>query len=59
MLIKITSLTISYSLLFFVNHSFKPAYAADCEAYLSRPVAKRVKEMFRWKKSHEEIRKAR
>ena len=51
MLIKIISLTISYSLLLFVNHCFKPAYAADCESHLSRPGANRAKELFRKKRT--------
>ena len=51
MLIKIISLTISYSLLLFVNHSFKQAYAADCESHLSRPGANRAKELFRKKRT--------
>ena len=33
MLIKIISITISYSLLFFVNHNFKSAYTTDFEAH--------------------------
>ena len=57
MLIKITSLTISYSLLLFVNHSFKPAYASDCEAHLSRPGANRAKEMFRKKRAMKKLEK--
>ena len=55
MLIKITSLTISYTLLLFVNHSFKPAYAADYEAYLSRPWANRAKELFRKKRAMKKL----
>ena len=51
MLIKIISLAISYALLLFVNHSFKPAYAADCESHLSRPGANRAKELFRKKRT--------
>ena len=57
MLFKIISLTISYSLLLFVNHSFKPAYAADCEAHLSRPGANRAKEMFRKKRAMKQLEK--
>ena len=55
MLIKFISLTISYSLLLFVNHSFKPAYAADCEAHLLRPGANRAKELFRKKRSMKKL----
>ena len=51
MFIKFISLTISYSLLLIVNHSFKPAYAADCEVHLSRPGANRAKELFRKKRA--------
>ena len=57
MLIKIISLTISYSLLLFVNQSFKPAYAADCDAYLSRPGANRAKELFRKKRAMKKLEK--
>ena len=57
MLIKITSLTISYFLLLCVNHSFKPAYASDCEAHLSRPGANRAKEMFRKKRAMKKLEK--
>ena len=57
MLIKITSLAISYSLLLFVNHSFKPAYAADCEEHLSRLGANRAKEMFRKKRAMKKLEK--
>ena len=57
MLIKITSLTISYSLLLFVNHSFYPAYAADCEAHLSMPGANRAKEIFRKKRAIKKLEK--
>ena len=57
MLIKIISLAFSYSLLLFVNNSFKPAYAADCEAHLSRPGANRAKEIFRKKSSIKELEK--
>ena len=57
MLIKIISLTISYSLLLFVNQSFKPAYAADCEAHLSRPGANRAKEMFIKKRAIKKLEK--
>jgi len=32
-------------LILIVNHSFKIAYAADCEAYLSRPGTAKVNEM--------------
>ena len=55
MLIKIISLTISYSLLLFVNHNSKPAYAADCEAHLSRPGANRAKELFRRKRAMKKL----
>ena len=55
MLTKIISLTISYSLLLFVNQSFKPAYAADCEAHLSRPGANRAKELFRKKRAMKKL----
>ena len=55
MLIKIISLTISYSLLLFVYHSFNPAYAADCEAHLSRPGANRAKELFRKKREMKKL----
>ena len=58
MLFKIISLTISYSLLLFVNHSFKPAYAADCEANLSRPGANRAKELFRKKRAMKKVEKS-
>ena len=51
MFIKIISLTISYSLLLFLNNSFKPTYAADCEAHLSRPGANRAKEMAKKKRT--------
>ena len=51
MFIKIISLTISYSLLLFLNNSFKPTYAADCEAHLSRPGANRAKEMAKKKRA--------
>ena len=57
MLIKIISLAFSYSLLLFVNNSFKPAYAADCQAHLSRPGANRAKEMFRKKRAIKELEK--
>ena len=57
MLIKIISLAFSYSLLLFVNNSFKPAYAADCEAHLSRPGANRAKEIFRKKRAMNELEK--
>ena len=57
MLIKIISLAFSYSLLLFVNNSFKPAYAADCEAHLSRPGADRAKKMFRKKRAMKELEK--
>ena len=57
MLIKITSLTISYFLLLCVNHSFKPAYASDCEAHLSRPGANRAKEMFRKKRALKKLKR--
>ena len=55
MLIKIISLAFSYSLLLFVNNSFKPAYPADCEAHLSRPGAYRAKEMFRKKRAMKQL----
>ena len=45
MLFKIITLTVSSSLILLFNHSFKPAYAADCEAHLSRPGAAKAKEM--------------
>ena len=54
MLIKIISLAFSSTLLLFVNNSFKPAYAADCEAHLSRPGANRAKEIFRKKRAMKE-----
>ena len=57
MLIKIISLTISYSLLLFVNNSFKPTYAADCEAHLSRPGSNRAKEIFRKKRTMKKLEK--
>ena len=57
MLIKIISLTFSYSLLLLVNKSFKPAYAADCEAHLSRPGANRAKEIFREKRAMKKLEK--
>ena len=57
MLLKIISLTFSYSLLFFVNNSFKPTYASDCEAHLSRPGANRAKEIFRKKRAMKELEK--
>ena len=55
MLIKIISLIISYSLLLFVNQSFKSVYAADWEAHLSRPVANRAKELFRKKRAMKKL----
>ncbi len=57
MLIKVISLTFSYSLLLLVNNSFKPAYAADCETHLSRPGANRAKEIFRKKRAMKELEK--
>ena len=57
MLIKIISLTFSYSLLLFLDNSFKQAYAADCEAHLSRPGANRAKEMFRKKRAMKKLEK--
>ena len=56
MLIKIISLTISYSLLLFVYNSFNPAYAADCEVHLSRPGANRAKELFRKKRAMKKLK---
>ena len=56
MLIKIILLA-SSSLLLFVNNSSKPAYAADCEAHLSRPGANRAKEIFRKKRDMKELEK--
>ena len=55
MLLKFISLTISYSLLLFVNHSYKPAYAADCETHLSRPGANKAKKLFRKKKAMKKL----
>ena len=55
MLLKFISLTISYSLLLFVNHSYKPAYAADCETHLSRPGVNKAKELFRKKKAMKKL----
>ena len=55
MLIKIILLTFSYSLLLFVDNSFQPAYAADCEAHLSRPRVNRVKELFRKKREMKKL----
>ena len=57
MLIKIISLAFSSTLLLFVNNSFKPAYAADCEAHLSRPGANKAKEIFRKKRAMKELEK--
>ena len=57
MLIKIISLAFSSSLLLFANNSFKPVYAADCEAHLSRPGANRAKEIFRKKRAKKELDK--
>ena len=57
MIIKIISLAFSSSLLLLINNSFKPAYAADCEAHLSRPGANRAKEIFRKKSSIKELEK--
>ena len=57
MLIKIISLAFSYSLLLFVNNSFKPAYAADCEVHLSRPGSNRAKEVFRKKRAMKKLEK--
>mgnify|MGYP001250635687 CR=1 FL=1 len=57
MLIKIISPLFSYSLLIFVNHSFKPAYTSDCEEHLSRRAAIRVKEMFRKKRAIKKLEK--
>ena len=50
MFIKIISLTFSYSLRLFVNHSFKQTYSADFEALLLRRGANSAKEMFRKKR---------
>ncbi len=57
MLIKIIWLAFSYSLLLLVNNSFKPAYDAYCEAYLSRAGANRAKEIFRKKRAMKESEK--
>ena len=57
MLFKIITLTVSSCLILLVNHSFKPAYAADCEAHLSRPGANRAKEIFRKKRAMKELEK--
>ena len=56
MLIKIILLA-SSSLLLFVNNSSKQAYAADCEAHLSRLGANRAKEIFRKKRAMKELEK--
>ena len=57
MLIKIILLTFSYSLLLFVDNSFQPAYAADCEAHLSMPWSYRAKEMFIKKRAMKRLEK--
>ena len=57
MLFKIITLTVSTSLLVLVNDSFKPAYAADCEAHLSRPGAAKAKEMAKKRKALKELEK--
>ena len=57
MLFKIITLTVSSSLILLVNHSFKPAYAADCEVHLSRPGAAKAKEMAKKRKALKELEK--
>ena len=57
MLFKIVSITVSSSLILLVNHGFKSAYAADCEAHLSRPGAAKAKEMAKKRKALKELEK--
>lgn len=57
MLPKIIAFTVSSSLILFVNHSFRPAYAADCEVHLSRPGASKAKEMAKKRKALKKLEK--
>tara|TARA_B100000212_G_C27246158_1_gene478131 strand:- start:220 stop:357 length:138 start_codon:yes stop_codon:yes gene_type:complete len=43
--------------LLFVNNSFKPSYAADCKAHLSRPGANRAKENVRKRRVMKKLEK--
>ena len=40
-----------------MKNSFKPTYAADCEAHLSRPGAAKAKEIVKKRKALKELEK--
>ena len=55
---KFFKLIISSTLLFLVNQSFKPAYAADCGGdHLSRPGADKAKALAKQRKSLKNLEK--